>query len=74
MPELMKTMREMSMEMEKAGLIEEMMDDAMESLDVSMHLEQQLATICECQWQPGSYTLGVCLSTCAFRERRWRMK
>jgi len=33
MPELMKTMREMSMEMEKAGLIEEMMDDAMESLD-----------------------------------------
>ena len=33
MPEMMKTMREMAMEMERAGLIEEMMDDAMESLD-----------------------------------------
>eukprot|EP01027_Heterolobosea_sp_BB2_P004542 GEZU01006957.1.p1 GENE.GEZU01006957.1~~GEZU01006957.1.p1 ORF type:complete len:113 (+),score=42.19 GEZU01006957.1:142-480(+) len=32
-PEVAATMRAMAMEMEKAGILEEMVDDAMESLD-----------------------------------------
>ncbi|KCV72740.1 hypothetical protein H696_00319 [Fonticula alba] len=43
-PELSMTMRSMSKEMAKAGIIEEMMDDAMESLDADPDFDEEVST------------------------------
>lgn len=42
LPEIQKTMMEMSKEMMKAGIIEEMMDDAMENLEDQDELEEDV--------------------------------
>merc|ERR1712001_215867 len=43
-PEIQKTMQEMSKEMMKAGIIEEMMDDTMEMLEDDDELEEEVQT------------------------------
>ena len=58
MPELTKTMRDMAMEMEKAGLIEDMVEDVFADMDVS--------AMVPCV----SYHRVLTLSS--YREKRWR--
>lgn len=41
MPEITNTMREMSREMTKAGILEEMIDETMESLEDSEEIEEE---------------------------------
>lgn len=44
LPEISQTMREMSMEMTKAGILEEMIDETMESVEDTEELEEEAQT------------------------------
>lgn len=44
LPEISQTMREMSMEMTKAGILEEMIDETMESIEDTEELEEEAQT------------------------------
>lgn len=44
LPEIAATMREMSKEMTKAGILEEMIDETMESLEDSEEIEEEAQT------------------------------
>lgn len=61
LPEISATMREMSKEMMKAGILEEMIDETMESLEDTEEIEEEAQSeIDRVLWELTAGKLGVC--------------
>lgn len=60
LPEISQTMREMSMEMTKAGILEEMIDETMESVEDTEELEEEAQTeIDKVLWEVTAGKIGL---------------
>ena len=71
LPEMSKTMQEMSKEMMKAGIIEEMMEDAMETLEDPEDLEEDVQLqVSTMHFSPEFYVLCFENNICAAFESR----